>query len=94
VDNPMAMCMRIVGLDDVGRPVIYTTFLQAPDRWNNDHVQEHMTRLLESAHGVIRKQMERLPGMEASAAQWVWVIDFLGMTLRDVRLSRLFRSKT
>jgi len=85
VDNPMAMCMRVVGVDDAGRPVIYTTFLQAPDRWNNDHVQEHMMRLLESAHGVICKQMQRHAGVEASAAQWVWVIDFLGMTMRDVR---------
>jgi hypothetical protein len=83
IDNPFALCMRIVGIDDFHRPVIYTAFSQANDRWDLDSNMTHLLSLLEAAYKIIVQQFRAGVSEEASSLQWVWNIDFHGYAFRD-----------
>jgi hypothetical protein len=77
--DPMAHNMRCVGLDSLGRPVIYTCFRQAHDRWNAEANMMHMIQTLEGASVLMEAE-----GIQVNpSGKWVWVIDFEGYSLSD-----------
>lgn len=74
--NPYSHSMRIVGIDDLGRVVIYTTFSQALDRSSPTEGIEHMTETMEDAARVHLGREAR--GVIAKEDKVVLVIDFYG----------------
>jgi hypothetical protein len=78
-NDPMAHNMRTCGLDSLGRPVIYTCFRQAHDRWNAEANMMHMIQTLEVSSAL----MEAGGIANNPSGKWVWVIDFEGYSLSD-----------
>lgn len=76
--------MRVIGLDIEKRPVVYTSFIQATERFNSDENIEYMGRLLEATYAkTIRGQFDKRITSDAKQLQWIWVVDFYGFGLRD-----------
>jgi hypothetical protein len=60
---------RQVGFDELGRPVIYSSFAQCTARQNNlDDVIDHVAYLIENAVKV----------MKSGVIQWVFILDCAG----------------
>jgi hypothetical protein len=74
--NPTAHSMRWVGFDAIGRPVCYSSFEHALDRWNAESNQLHVTHLLESMSA-------RLQQLGRPLEKWVLFVDFKGFALAD-----------
>lgn len=83
LENPNSLSMRVIGMDKEGRPICYTCFAEALDRWDNDANMVHMTALMESCAKLLKQR--RAAGLNRTAAsrQWVWVIDFFGFGWKD-----------
>jgi hypothetical protein len=62
--NPTAHNMRWVGFDAIGRPVCFTSFEHALDRWSAESNALHTTRLLESMSA-------RLQALGSPLGKWV-----------------------
>lgn len=73
--DPITHTMRQVGWDAKGRPVMYSSFKQAKERWNVEQNMQHCTCCCET----LVAQMRRL-----QVQQWSWVIDFEGFGMRDM----------
>ena len=73
--NPHGHNMRAVGEDPGGRPVLYTCFAQANERWTTAANIDHLMRNLESTIAA----MDAARGVE----KMLWVIDFHGFSMRD-----------
>ena len=73
--NPHGHNMRVVGEDPDGRPVVYTCFAQANERWTTEANIDHLTRNLESTIAA----MDAARGVE----KLLWVVDFHGFSMRD-----------
>jgi hypothetical protein len=71
--------MRVVGFDTLGRPVLYTCFSQAHDRWEPTANVKHLVEAMECTQALIN---ERGPDMNPSG-KWVWFVDFDGYSLAD-----------
>lgn len=82
-ENPYAMNMRIVGFDNERRPIVLTGFTQAHNRHNTEKNIEHFEALLEAGASLIRRQFRDGVTRNASALQWILVIDFVGFGFRD-----------
>ena len=76
--NPTAHRMQVVALDKFQRPVIYTCFQKARDRWNVAESQEHLIQLLRET-----EQFLDATYAETQQTKWVVVIDFYGFGLWD-----------
>jgi CRAL/TRIO domain len=81
--NPLALNMRIVGCDRDGRPISYTRFSEAHDRWDVDSNMAHIQILLESCSTILQKRRKNGYNQTADTRQGVWVVDFDGFGLRD-----------
>jgi CRAL/TRIO domain len=81
--NPLSLNMRIVGWDSHGRPIGYTRFSQAHDRWDANANLEHLTLIMESAVRMIRERCKRGYNATADTRQCIWLIDFDGFSIRD-----------
>lgn len=81
--NPYAVNLRCCGYDSIGRPVMYTCFGQANDRFHPEKVTRHLRACMEECYDMLRQR--RLDGLNTSAEQlqWVWMIDFGGFSVRD-----------
>lgn len=76
-EDPRNHNMRVVGIDRLERPVLYTCFSQAKNRSNATHNVNHLLRSMEDSCTVMRSRSARLcRTVEAEA--WVFVIDFHG----------------
>jgi len=74
--------LRVVGLDNSKRPVLYTCFSQALHRFNPAESMEHMTRAMEEAFAIMKAHANRLNCEPAEKC--VWVVDFHGYSfLKD-----------
>lgn len=82
-ENPLALSMRIVGWTPDGRPIGYTRFSEAHDRWDVPGNMEHIMLLLEAASKLIRERREKELNETAASRQCVWVVDFDGFAFRD-----------
>lgn len=80
--NPYALNMRCVGYSE-DRPVMYTCFSQANDRYNTELNIQYLTALLEAAYAMICKRIANGLNKTAASRQWVWVIDFDGFGFYD-----------
>lgn len=83
LQNPHALNMRCIGLDRQGRPVTYTCFAEAHDRFDSEAVKIHVALLLESLMKMIKKRRAKGLNETAASRQWVWLVDFDGFALRD-----------
>lgn len=83
LENPLAFNMRIVGWDKLGRPINYTCFAEAHDRWDSEAVGIHVQLVLEACQNLIRQRRQRGLNPTAVSRQAVWVVDFDGFGLRD-----------
>ena len=72
--DPHSHNMRQVGTDSEGRPVIYTAFSQARNRFNVNSNMQHLLGTIESATSYMKKR---------GVGKWVWVIDFDGCRRRS-----------
>lgn len=80
--NPHSHNLRVVGIDDLGRPVLYSCHSQAVDRFDAEANLKHLMRGLEDACAIGASRAERLgaPPVE----KCVWIIDFEGyLFLKD-----------
>jgi len=87
--NPLALSMRVVGWDIDGRPIVYTCFSQANDRWDVESNILHFTLILEACCEMLLQRRRRHDDQPvkfnetATSRQLVWVIDFGGFGWRD-----------
>jgi len=81
--DPLALSMRIVGLDKGGRPIGYTCFREAHDRFDADDNLEHTQLIMEAFSKVIRMRRHKGYNQRADSRQCVWVVDFDGFSFRD-----------
>jgi len=81
--DPHSLNMRVVGNDKEGRPIVYTCFAEARDRWDNEANINHLTLLMDACDGVIRKRRAKGLNPTAASRQTVYVVDFDGFGLRD-----------
>jgi hypothetical protein len=79
----LALSMRIVGCDGDGRPISYTRYSEAHDRWDVDANMEHIQLLLEASCTIVQKRRKKGFNQTADTRQGVWVVDFDGFGLRD-----------
>ena len=82
LDNPYAHCMRVVGFDRLNRPIIYTCFGQANDRFDPEGAVKHGTCVLEEATRLM-DEMNRAGLNAKHVEQWVCIADFEGFSLKD-----------
>eukprot|EP00026_Physarum_polycephalum_P008711 Phypoly_transcript_08809.p1 GENE.Phypoly_transcript_08809~~Phypoly_transcript_08809.p1 ORF type:complete len:299 (+),score=34.14 Phypoly_transcript_08809:213-1109(+) len=75
--DPFSHNIRLVGMDTMDRPVIYTCFGQASGRFDVAGNVAHLCRLLEEASVILNK---------TGAGKWVWIIDFEGFGVYDCSL--------
>jgi hypothetical protein len=73
-ESPLAHNCRTVGLDMYKRPVVYTCFSQAHDRYDPKGAFEHMMQVMETATQLMKVN---------KVTRWVFLIDFNGFGLRD-----------
>ena len=83
LQNPLALCMRVVGWDLQGRPIGYTCFREAHDRFDPDANMEHIELILEATAHVISARRKLGHNKTADSRQAVWIVDFSGFALRD-----------
>jgi len=81
--NPLALNMRCVGWTSDGRPILYTCFREAHDRWDVDANMEQVLLLLEATAKLLQRRRKRGWNQTAFTRQSVWVIDFDGFNSRD-----------
>eukprot|EP00927_Polykrikos_kofoidii_P038772 TRINITY_DN3318_c0_g1_i1.p1 TRINITY_DN3318_c0_g1~~TRINITY_DN3318_c0_g1_i1.p1 ORF type:complete len:476 (-),score=46.42 TRINITY_DN3318_c0_g1_i1:287-1564(-) len=74
--NPHSHNMRIVGLDLLGRPVIYSCFSQSQHRFDPETNMEHFTRVMEDACSMLDRRSSSL-----LSEQVVWIADFHGYSM-------------
>lgn len=80
LENPHALSMRVVECDKQGRPIYYTAFAEAMDRWDVDKNALHLTLLMEASLKLLRQRRARGLNRTAVSRQWVWCIDFDGFS--------------
>eukprot|EP00756_Hemistasia_phaeocysticola_P036643 Hpha_TRINITY_DN16652_c3_g6::TRINITY_DN16652_c3_g6_i1::g.181802::m.181802 len=73
--DPTSHCMRVLGVDRIGRPVVYTCFSQAMHRTDVDANVDHMLWCMEEC---VRVMNEGGRGAES----WVWIVDYHGYSMR------------
>ena len=79
--SPHAHNLRLVGFDEPGgRPVLYTDFGNAHDRFEPRPNTAHMIAMLENTAAVMAR---RGASGVRTAETWVWFVDFNGYALRD-----------
>ncbi|CAB9516673.1 SEC14-like protein 5 [Seminavis robusta] len=83
LNNPLALNMRVVGYDADGRPIGYTRFSEAHDRWDADANIEHVLLLLEASCNFLRQRRKNGLNQTADSRHCVWVADFDGFGFRD-----------
>jgi len=81
--HPAAVNMRIVGFDISNRPVIYTSFLHAYDRFHPEGSAQHLEMVCEEARRIINRMFRTGVTNSADQVQWIWAIDFIGFSIRD-----------
>jgi len=81
--NPLAFNLRCIGIDKMGRPVTYTCYAEAHDRFDIDATTLHTLLLLESLMKLIKKRCLKGLNPTADSRQWVMIVDFDGLSLRD-----------
>ena len=72
--DPHSHNMRQVGIDGDGRPVIYTSFSQAQNRFDVNSNLQHLLGTMESATHYMKKH---------GVGKWIWIVDFDGFSARD-----------
>lgn len=80
LEDPHSHNLRIVGVDRFGRPVLYTCFNQAINRFDADISMVHLMRTLEDACRILSTHKKPDNGHDA-AETCVWVIDFHGYSM-------------
>lgn len=81
--NPYAFTLRIAGFDQDKRPILFTTFQHALDRFHVESNVEHFQLLLEEARRIIAQRFRKRETTKANQVQWILVIDFVGFSVRD-----------
>ena len=81
--DSLALSMRIVGWDSHGRPIGYTCFREAHDRFDADDNLEHLELIMEATSKLLLARRKRGYNKTAESRQCVWVVDFDGFGLRD-----------
>lgn len=81
--DPHSLNMRVVGYDREGRPIVYTCFAEARNRWDNEANINHLTLLMDACDGFIRQRRAKGFNRTASSRQTVYVVDFDGFGIRD-----------
>lgn len=81
--DPFALSLRTIGCDKEGRPIMYTCFAEAHDRWDVEANMTHQTLLLESCCELLRKRRSKGLNKTATSRQWILVVDFDGFGWRD-----------
>ena len=74
--DALSHSMRWVGFDTANRPVAYTVFSHAQNRFSPECNRDHCIWLLE-------RMAARLKSVGQPLSKWVWVIDFDGFSVRD-----------
>ncbi len=78
-DNPLSHNMRVIGFDKLGRPVLYTCFSQAHDRWEPTANVKHLIATMEHTQALINER-----GLDMNpSGKWVWFVDFDGYSWAD-----------
>jgi hypothetical protein len=62
--------MRVVGFDKLNRPIMYSNFVHAEDRFNPESCVHHVTNILEDATRYMRELNKT---STTHAEQWIWV---------------------
>ncbi|XP_022083934.1 random slug protein 5-like [Acanthaster planci] len=70
-ERPGFHSWRQVGIDKLGRPVVYSSFVQAAKHFTAEDNVQHTLFLMENAKKCMRPEEYR----------WVWVLDCSGLTL-------------
>ena len=71
----------MIGFDKLNRPIIYTCFGQANDRFNPEQNVQHVTGILEDATRYMHEMnKEQNPN---HVEQWVWIVDYEGFSIKD-----------
>ena len=83
LQNPLALCLRVVGYDKDGRPIIYTNFKHAHDRWDVEANILHLTLVLETCCRILKERCKKGWNKTASSRQWIFIIDFDGFGIWD-----------
>jgi hypothetical protein len=81
--NPLCVNLRVVGLDKEGRPICYTCFAEAHDRWDAEANTLYVFTVLEACQRILRQRRGKGLNKTATSRQCVFVIDFDGFGLRD-----------
>lgn len=81
--DPHSLSMRVVGCSKEGRPIVYTCFAEARDRWDIEANTNHLTLLMDACDGFIRQRRGKGLNKTASSRQTVYVVDFDGFSIRD-----------
>lgn len=83
LQDPFSLSMRVIGVDQDGRPIAYTCFAEAHDRWDVEANMQHMLLLMDASSRLLLKKRARGENQTASSRQWTWVVDFDGFCWRD-----------
>lgn len=82
-EDPLSHNVRMIGIDEENRPVLYTCFGQASGRSNVDANVIHLCKLLEDT-SVVMKNIK--------SKKWVWIIDFEGFGVSDCSIPMMNRT--
>jgi len=83
LNNPLALSLRTIGCDKDGRPIMYTCFAEAHDRWDVEGNMTHQTLCMEACCKLLRKRRSEGLNQTAASRQWILAIDFDGFGWRD-----------
>jgi len=78
LEDPFSHNMRLIGFDVQQRPVIYTCFRQAKNRFNPEVNVAHLIKILEETSAIMKL---------TNAEKWVWIIDFEGFGVSDCSIT-------
>jgi len=81
--NPWGLSMRLIGFSEDGRPIVYTNYTHANERWNADGNIDHVQRLMEASSEVLFQRRNEGLNPSAASRQCIWVVDFDGFCIRD-----------
>jgi len=84
LNDPHSLSLRWIGWDDIeGRPIAYTCFAEAHDRFDVSDNMQHLDLCLRAGTKLFRTRRKRGMNTTASARQWILGVDFYGFGLRD-----------
>eukprot|EP00510_Aplanochytrium_minuta_P008764 CAMPEP_0184050786 /NCGR_PEP_ID=MMETSP0956-20121227/4279_1 /TAXON_ID=627963 /ORGANISM="Aplanochytrium sp, Strain PBS07" /LENGTH=665 /DNA_ID=CAMNT_0026343467 /DNA_START=341 /DNA_END=2338 /DNA_ORIENTATION=- len=84
VNNPYALDQRVVGFDIEGRPIIYTCYNCAQNRYDSAANLQHLKCTFEAVAQMIEQRRQDGVATHGKQMQFVWVIDFYGCGIKDI----------